>query len=204
MIKSMNIRNATLQDLPYLYEVCHQTGYQGTDATGHISDRYLLGQIFMAPYVIHNPEWCWVVTNQGVPVGYLVTCPDTQVFCEWLEHTWLPKVRTIYPKQENPSFSDFEIIIRSILYKQAKAPEWLSDYPTHIHIDLLPDYQRKGIGRKLFDIFHEKCLEQNIKGVYIEVAKANESAMTFYQKIGYQVAEEYTTSIRFSRKFTLD
>jgi len=60
---------------------------------------------------------------------------------------------------------------------------------TKIHkIYLLPETQGKGIGKKVFDEIQNMALENNSKGLLLNVNRFN-SALGFYKKIGFEVAE---------------
>ncbi len=92
---TFEIRHVHASDLPFLYDICHRTGYVGRDASDVIVDRTLLGQYFAAPYAAFNPDWCWIALDTEGPVGYLVTTPDSRRFVSWMNEQWLPGVRRL-------------------------------------------------------------------------------------------------------------
>jgi len=194
------IRHATPTDLPYLYEICHQTGYQGKDASCHLLDRLLVGHLFVAPYIMWKPNWCWVVINNGLPVGYMVTVPDSISYYTWREINWMPTVREYYPERAHPDYPPFENILREIVHEPAEVPSFIKEYPAHIHIDLLPSFQRQGYGRQLFQKFHQKCHEHQVTGVHIGVSKFNTDAMKFYPEVGYTALQEEIWGTFFGAK----
>lgn len=66
---------------------------------------------------------------------------------------------------------------------------------TKIHkIYLLPETQGKGIGKKVFDEIQNMALENNSKGLLLNVNRFN-TALGFYKKIGFEVAEEVNIEI---------
>ncbi|KIO51976.1 GNAT family N-acetyltransferase [Flavobacterium hibernum] len=66
---------------------------------------------------------------------------------------------------------------------------------TKIHkIYLLPETQGKGIGKKVFDEIQNMALENNSKALLLNVNRFN-TALGFYKKIGFQVAEEVNIEI---------
>ena len=66
---------------------------------------------------------------------------------------------------------------------------------TKIHkIYLLPETQGKGIGKKVFDEIQNMALENNSKGLLLNVNRYN-TALGFYKKIGFEVAEEVNIEI---------
>ena len=66
---------------------------------------------------------------------------------------------------------------------------------TKIHkIYLLPETQGKGIGKKVFDEIQNMALENNSKTLLLNVNRFN-TALGFYKKIGFEVAEEVNIEI---------
>ena len=80
--------------------------------------------------------------------------------------------------------------LRHILYSPEGTlhrdfPGLLWKYPGHLHIDLLPAYQRKGYGRKLIERFCECIREAGGKGVHLIMAGDNVDAEKFYGRVGF-------------------
>ena len=64
-------------------------------------------------------------------------------------------------------------------------PELLQKYPGHLHIDLLPAYQKKGYGRQLMHKFCEKVHQAGGNGVHLIMAGDNVGAERFYGRVGF-------------------
>jgi ribosomal protein S18 acetylase RimI-like enzyme len=67
---------------------------------------------------------------------------------------------------------------------------WLADYPAHLHIDLLPRIQQKGIGRNLMDALFAELARQKVRGLHLGVGSSNTGAVAFYKRTGFSVLEE--------------
>jgi GNAT superfamily N-acetyltransferase len=63
----------------------------------------------------------------------------------------------------------------------------LETYPAHLHIDILPEYQRKGHGTTLINAFLEAVRSQGAIGVHLDMVQHNTKARAFYESIGFQV-----------------
>ena len=121
----MKIRNAALTDLPYVYDICHRTAYNGQDASSVVTAPFILGHYYSAPYIVHDPDWCWIVEDDRGIVGYLVTTPDTRRHAAWMNKQWLPKVRALYANvSADPKWTDFEKWIRRYIYDDAACPDF--------------------------------------------------------------------------------
>lgn len=55
-----------------------------------------------------------------------------------------------------------------------------------ITIDIEPAFQRRGVGTKLMAEAHEKFIERGVNKTVLNVAVENKSAISFYEKLGYQ------------------
>ena len=186
----MEIRKGHLADLPYLYEICHLTGDAGEDATGVVSDRFLLGQIFAAPYLVRDPQWCWIAGDEGRPVGYLLTTPDTQDFQSWETKNWTPLLQSLYPQPVPTGLSGFETRLRERVHSPAVLPAFAEDYPAHLHIDLLPRAQGHRLGSQLVERFVAQCRAEGVRGIHLGVSATNVGAIAFYRKLGFEPLTE--------------
>ena len=67
---------------------------------------------------------------------------------------------------------------------------------TKIHkLYILPDQQKKGIGRMLIDFALERAREAGDGAIYLNVNKYNENAISFYHRIGFFLAKEEVNDI---------
>ncbi|MBR2638984.1 MAG: GNAT family N-acetyltransferase [Oscillospiraceae bacterium] len=55
---------------------------------------------------------------------------------------------------------------------------------------LLPDFQRKGIGRKIFGFVREHCRKNEIQKFYLCCHPENKNALAFYEKMGGKITEK--------------
>jgi GNAT superfamily N-acetyltransferase len=191
----INIRKAVLSDLPYLYEICLKTGDEGKDASALFFDPYLIGHYYAAPYLVYQSGICFVAEYEYRPQGYILAVPDTASFKQWMEEQWLPPLRKRYQKPFPLSCSEKEKEIIDLIHER-KFPiniteqPWLTDYPAHLHIDLLPGIQGKGQGRVLiYKLFDELALK-GVSGLHLGVSSSNLGAIAFYQKMGFSVLED--------------
>ncbi len=54
-------------------------------------------------------------------------------------------------------------------------------------IAILPEYTRKGYGRKLIEEVFEYSKKEEMKKICLEVEKTNEEALNFYRKLGFKI-----------------
>jgi GNAT superfamily N-acetyltransferase len=199
------IRKAQIQDLPYLYEMCLKTGNNGKDAGDLFFDPYLIGQYYAAPYLLYPEGIGFIAVQNNRPNGYIIAAPDSNDFNHWMEETWLPPLRERYPKPMPAELirSDSEKhILENFHNDQLKNADndLYANYPAHLHIDLLPELQGKGVGRKLMNALFEELKRQKVTGVHLGVSGKNSGAIAFYQKLGFTVYHEHEWGFTMTKK----
>jgi ribosomal protein S18 acetylase RimI-like enzyme len=205
MAEAAFIRQAHGADVPYLYEICLKTGDNGKDASSLFNDSLLLGQYYAAPYFFHDPLLCFVVEDR-VPQGYIVAAEDTIAFKQWLALEWLPPLQRRYADPYPPEKfrSTYEQMIRNLFYQPLiidPSPPWLSSYPAHLHIDILPAYQRQGLGAKLIAALFEALENRGCPGVHLGVGMDNPGAVAFYRKLGLETIVEAPWALTLGKSF---
>jgi ribosomal protein S18 acetylase RimI-like enzyme len=182
----MLIRPAEPADLAALYQVALRTGDAGEDAAALFSDPRLLGEVYVGPYlVLEGAIGFTVLDDEGAPAGYVLAAFDTREFEEAAEQNWWPALRKRYPSPaEDPSTADEEMIAL-IHTPELASDEVVAEYPAHLHIDLLPHVQGKGVGRNLMDRLLEELRSRGVPGVHLGADPRNRRAIGFYEHLGF-------------------
>ncbi len=193
-------------------EVCVRTAAAGGDARGLYSDDLLMPEVYALPYVTYAPELAFVVVHpdgvadetlrvderlrvdDGRLVGYVLGVADTADFVTWWERAWTPGFVGRHPGPEEPgrpgaapSYTEGALLRdgrdpRRMLLP----PEELAAYPAHLHIDLLPEAQRRGYGRRLVDTLRAALAARGVPGVHLGYDPANTAARAFYDRLGFR------------------
>ena len=140
-----------------MFAICLRTAAGGGDATGVYSDDALMPEVFALPYVEYAPELAFVVDDgrEGRAVGYVIGVADTRAFVEWWKREWGPGFRRRHPAPgpptgRDPGFTEAQLIEAGVNPDRMLIAE-VDAYPAHLHIDLLPELQGQGMGRRLID-----------------------------------------------------
>ncbi|MES1990232.1 MAG: GNAT family N-acetyltransferase [Pseudomonadota bacterium] len=185
----MNIRHVTKDDLPALYDIALKTGDAGQDATHLHKDPKLIGHIYAAPYAIFEPESGFVVEDDEGVAGYIVGTCNTLAFDDLLENEWWPLLRKNYADPSDIPFNEWNAdqLRAFLIHYPFKVPQRIVDtYPSHLHINLLPRLQGKGVGVQLIDRWLQQMDMAGSRGVHLGVAPTNERALYFYRNYGFK------------------
>jgi len=182
----VNIRPFQSTDHDALYQICLRTGWGGGDATEHYSDPRLLGHFYAAPYVKQDSGLCLIATLNGVPSGYILGTADSAGFRTWSETQWFPTLRERFPMPDEADTSA-DAVLRRRMHSGYEPPDCARDYPAHLHIDLLPNLQGRGLGAQLMGRFFDILRERNCPAAHLVVNVANTRAVAFYEKFGFHL-----------------
>lgn len=191
-VPELVIRPAEFGDLDAMYAICLQTGDAGADATGRYGDGDLLGHVYVGPYVMMESGFGFVLTSSGpdgsAVVGYALGAADTLAFDAECEDAWWPALRRRYPRPEGtePGHADDAALIALIHTPSVTDAELAARYPAHLHIDLLPEAQGVGAGRRLIEAVEVELRRRGASGVHLGVDPRNTRAQAFYAHLGYE------------------
>jgi len=152
----------------------------------YVSDD-LLADIFVLPYVELEPDLAFVVDTGERAAGYLVAAADTRAFIERFRAEWLPDFAEKYgpAAQVADAATTAEMIQVGMHPERMMIPE-IDEYPAHLHIDLLPELQGQGVGRRLIRALLAELAERGVPGVHLGVSPRNTGARAFYSRLGFR------------------
>lgn len=185
------IRKAEASDLDSIGTICLKTGFYGKDASHLFNQPEMIGEYCALPYYSFNRDFCLVLEKDKVVAGYCIGTPNSNSFFEWMENSWLPEMRTKYPKNTSTKSLQEQQILDAIHGNAIPEPApWHSTYPAHLHINLLPPAQGSGWGKKLIHAMWRLLATAGAPGVYLSIWKQNAGADGFYRAIGFQELAE--------------
>ncbi len=141
---------------------------------------FLTGQFyhntFCNYYIEHEPENCFVLDDNGRAVGYIICAENFDRFKEIYDRDYLPRSNT---------FGEDRYEWASTAYNCQE--KFKNEYPAHLHIDILPEYQRMGMGGKMVEALCDHLAKKGIHGVCLTCGPRNEKAVNFYKKYGFEL-----------------
>lgn len=176
-----------------MYRVCLLTADAGADGSALYENPDLLGHIYVGPYIVGQPEFAFVIADDAGIAGYVLGAADTRKFEGWQEQEWWPALRSQYPLYSGTSLDD-ELV--SHFHSPETAPDSVIElYPAHLHIDLLPRAQGKGLGRVMLETLFAALRECGVPGIHLGVGEDNHNAIAFYRHLGFTELARGTDSI---------
>ncbi|WP_203184422.1 GNAT family N-acetyltransferase [Streptomyces pratensis] len=190
MTQTAYVRSYRPADQEAVADICVRTADNGGDSTHLHPDPGLMPALFAEPYAHLEPELAFVLDDgSGRAVGYVLGTADTRLFVEAFREIWLPRVTARFPAPEGEPATPTEEMT-TLLYRPERMilPE-LDGHPAHLHIDLLPPWQRKGHGRELMGVFLGALHRRGVRAVHLSMLTANTPARAFYDRLGFQVID---------------
>ncbi len=138
-------------------------------------------------YIEQEPTNCFTALDGDTVAGYIICTENSLKWAEDFERIYLNSI-------EDDNAINFHKSMMTLPLKYAK------DYSAHLHIDILEEYQRGGIGFRLMDSLIEVLKAKNINGLMLVVNEKNEKGVSFYVKYGFQVLENAEGSVAMGIK----
>ena len=175
-------------DLGALYNICLKTGDAGRDASALYCDAEILGQVYAAPYARHAPKSAFVVEDREGVAGYIVGPADTYGFEKTLEAEWWPQLRARYPEPAAPATPDERMAW--LIHHPPRTPRRIAEpWPAHLHINLLPRLQGRGMAARLIDHWLGAVGARGAAAAHLAVGARNARAVAFYRRYGFRELE---------------
>ncbi|MFI0961176.1 GNAT family N-acetyltransferase [Streptomyces sp. NPDC021080] len=186
MNPSPTIRAYRPADRAAVADVCVSTADEGGDSRALYPDEELMPALFAAPYCHLEPELAFVLDDgNGRAVGYVVGTGDTTEFVARFRGTWIPRVAHRYPAPTREPSTPSEVMVGLLHTPERMILPELARYPAHLHIDLLPHFQRRGYGRGLMNTFLAALHARGVPAVHLGMVTANTAARAFYDRLGF-------------------
>lgn len=187
----VSVRTVRPEDIDQLYAISLLTGDAGKDATSLYRDGRLIGHIYSAPYAKLHPELVFVAEDGEGVFGYIAGVFDTIAFGQRLEREWWPHLRRLYADPEgDPALWNEDQKRISAIHHPKQAPAILVErFPAHIHMNLLPRAQGRGIGTALLDRWMANARVSGVKGVHLGANSSNHNGIRFWSSRGFVPVE---------------
>ena len=193
------IRKFQPQDEFAIQAITYQTGFKGQGLVGRnfIQDQRLWFTIFIYYYLRYEPENCFVAVEfaNDHTLGYICGTPDTHAKVTCFNRKIVPRIigrlftYTIW-RHPRSFWNCLRMLPMLDDLDSNETGQIAEEYPGHLHINLLPEYHRQGIGSRLMTKFEGHLRALGVTGVHLDTSNHNEKAVPFYHKHGYTIIRE--------------
>lgn len=185
---AVRIRPAVAADIDAFYEISLRTGDRGGDASALYGDRRMVGHIYSAPYLRLRPDFCFVAEDGAGVAGFAVGAPETRAFEDALEREWWPDLRRTYsdPSDVAPADRTPDQRRAHLIHHPARVPPAVQTaFPAHLHMNLLPRLQGRGVGPRLLERWLSVARSAGVSGVHVGSNGENSGAIRFWERMGF-------------------
>ena len=170
-------------------DICIRTADSGGDASQLYADPGILPELFAYPYVELEPDLAFVLDDGTRVVGYVLGTRDTARFADRWRAEWLTRLADRYPLGSGDPARPDAGMVDYLHHPEVMVVPGLTDYPAHLHIDILPTHQGAGHGRALMEVILGTLRAQGVPGLYVAMLTANRPARGFYDRLGFHELE---------------
>lgn len=177
---AVTIRSLLPEDEDRLLEICYLTGTTSLD-------KYLFGLRWCLYYLWHQPENSFVAVDQrsGLVLGYILGALDTPQMEKHFRQVMVPLIRKSWRKTRHKTLTGWKDYLKLLASSNSGLfKELYTEYPAHLHINIHPDHQRKGLGYQLIRVYEANLINKQVPGYHLLVGGDNQAGISFYRKIG--------------------
>lgn len=188
------IRKLQEKDRAALIEILHLADPHGE---GHPAPE-LIYKRWGEYYLKESAENCFIAAlpESDRPVGVILCAPDTPMYQRHFNQTYFRGILNALNRVERDCPGT--IMKHRMTYyrrREGRILNWIhpfkmrqiyKKFPAHLHINIHPDYQRKGLGHILVNRLISHLREEGIGGLHLIVASDNLKGIGFYRKYGFR------------------
>lgn len=182
------IRPFDAADLDACYAISLATGQAGGDAAHLYRDPKMIGHIYVAPYALLAPDLTFVAEDAQGVAGFVAGTINTAAWEERLEREWWPALRHQYPDPANlpPEAWNADQRRAAMIHHPSVTPtDVATRYPAHLHMNLLPRLQRRGLGSRLLATWLAVAWSRGVRSLHVGVNRMNTGACRFWETQGF-------------------
>jgi len=189
------IRRYIPTDRESVRRICCETANLGRPIENIFRDRRVLADLLTRYYTDWTARFCWVAEAGGRVIGYLSGCLNTRHFF-WVMAVRIAPLILLESLLRGSFFSRqgrhlLSLGTKSLIMGGFFRRIPLNEYPAHLHIDILPEFRRKQIGRQLIEKFFDQCRAAGIPGVHLSTRDDNKGGRDFFISMGFKQHNSY-------------
>lgn len=173
------------------------TAFFGDAVETYFDDRTLFADLGIETYLAYYPDYAYIAESAGDVVGYVVGCPRGDGEIRRRNLARLPRIlaRLIAGRYRLGRKTLAHIWDQALAAARNELLEIHSElYPANLHINLLPSHRGRGLGSAILRTYLVKLCAEGVHGVHAVTTDRNAAAVRLYQRFGFAVLAETTTT----------
>lgn len=175
-------------DAERIRRICHQTGFMGEPADWFWRDRDSFTALFCDWWLTNESATVLVAEVDGVVGGYLLGCDDSRLVAHEARTFFRHFARRgccLRPGTAGVMWRMLGDGIIDGMRGALPARVWDARWPAHLHIDLMPECRRRGVGRHLVTTWLDRLRERGVPGCHLQTTAENARAVAFFETMGF-------------------
>lgn len=180
----ITIRKYRPEDKEAVKNICRVTAHESYKKSPKTLEAAVI--LYNDYYTEKEPENIFVAANENdEAVGYILCSADENRFFKETKTTYKKRLAAVC-RQKNIEF----VLARAITRLLPKK------YRAHLHIDILPNYQKKGIGTLLVDAEREHLFSLGVPFLTVLSIDVRSNGYRFYHKYGFKSVRSWLPGIK--------
>ncbi|CAM3245679.1 Ribosomal protein S18 acetylase RimI-like enzyme [Deinococcus saxicola] len=177
-----------------LGEIAYLTGFFGDSAGTYFPDPQLFADLWVRAYFRLPVSVGYVAQVDGDVIGYIIGSLNEAKYRQALGRVLADMVLPgLLTRRYTRPLSGLPYLIRTLRYPSPHASE--TDFPAHLHLNLLPQSRGLGLGRGLLQRYLGRLRELGVPGVQLSTTDENAAALGLYREAGFTVAVSEQTEL---------
>ena len=187
----IEVRRFAANDMSSVAKICFDTGYMGESAECYWSHRDSFTHVWLSQYFQLEPESIFVAVKNRAVVGYLSGCVDSAGFPSILPLRRRKALQHGLFLRPGSAPYFYRLIwdaftgARNRSSSEMPAPD-LGRWPSHLHINLLPEARGCGVGEKLIAAWIQHLQFRGSSGCHLATIVENVRAVRFFEEQGFR------------------
>ena len=183
----IEVRPYEARDRSEVRAICHATGFMGEPADWYWRDRESFADACSGYYTDCEPESSFVAVHERRVVGYLLGCVDTARAPTMAEvSTRLVLRRALLLRPGSAGFF-WRALFDALRNRGAPSGDLRdSRWPSHLHINLLPEARGAGAGAALMRSWLGRLAALGSPGCHLGTFAENRNAIAFFERQGFR------------------
>lgn len=188
-----NVRKYDVKDRAKVRWICCETGFMGDPMEVFFEGRDIFADTWSKYWTDYEPESSLVAEVDGVAVGYLLGCLDTdkqeKIFHQNIQSSLLRQTLTSPFFLHAKNWRYIRRVVRSWRRGEFNDPmkQVIAEYPAHLHTNIAPpEFRGKGMGKSLMAAYLEFLRAHQVKGVHLVTTSKNKMALSLYYRTGFK------------------